>query len=197
MPVRLCLLNFLSGCVLTMCAAFAGPAKATVVTDGVWYEFAVDGVGSSATGCNPADPAGPFCISSSGTPTEFAPAPAWGIALLNGGTLTVTDAFLNGDIFDIFDFGVLIGSTSPIGGAADCGDDPVVCLADAGMSSGLFALGTGAHSLTIVAAQAPSSSAVGYFRIDPLAAVPEPSTIGLLGSVVGFALWCRSRRAVR
>ncbi len=67
-------------------------------------------------------------------------------------TLTVTDAFEASDRFEILDFGAPIGMTSPLvaGVPVDCGDDPEVCLATPGMSTGLFALAAGAHSFTIV-----------------------------------------------
>src|SRR5205807_246059 len=83
-----------------------------------------------ATGCDPADPAGPFCIPSSGTPTEFLDAPPWTfVAPAAGALLTVTDAFLAGDRFQVFDFGASLGLTSAPVGNADCGDDPIPCLA--------------------------------------------------------------------
>src|SRR5689334_18655160 len=42
-----------------------------------WLEFAVSDPGVDATGCDPDDPNGPFCIPSSGTPTQFLDAPPW------------------------------------------------------------------------------------------------------------------------
>src|SRR5215467_14426808 len=82
------------------------PAKADPISLGVFLEFGFDAAGTPATGCDPADPAGPFCVPSAGTPTEFIGAPAWTfLAPANGVVLTVTDAFNAGDQFQIFDFG--------------------------------------------------------------------------------------------
>ena len=97
------------GLVAVAPALSAGP----ILSD-VWYEFGFTDVGVDATGCDPADPAGAFCIPSSGTPTVFLDAPPWTfLASAAGATLTVTDAFLSGDQFELFDFGASIGLTSP------------------------------------------------------------------------------------
>jgi hypothetical protein len=160
---------------------------------GEWYEFAFEQAGVTATGCSPDDPAGPFCLPSSGTPTLFADAPPWTFNAPAGATLTVTDAFESGDQFEILDFGVVIGMTSLPGALVDCGDDPVPCLASSEISSGIFALAAGAHSLVIVPLQAPSPGS-GYFRVDADAAVvPEPSTLLLLGAGVGALAWRRKK----
>jgi hypothetical protein len=161
----------------------AGMADAGPIGLGTWYEFAFGGPGSAATGCSPADPAGPGCSPSSGTPTVFADAPPWTfMAPASGATLTVTDAFLIGDQFSVFDFGGIVGSTSVVPAAGSCGDDPAGCLGVA--SSGVFALAPGAHSLTITATVSPFGSGAAYFRVDP-AATPEPGILLLLGA--GFA----------
>ena len=79
-----------------------------------WYEFSFFEVGILAQGCPPADPLGFDCIPSSGTPTVFADPPPWTFTAGSDVVLTVTDAFLHGDGFDVFDFGVLIGATTPL-----------------------------------------------------------------------------------
>ena len=165
-------------------ASHAGPIAA-----GPFYEFGFLGA-SFATGCDPADPGGQFCTPSSGTPTSFLDAPPWTFTAPFGGlALTVTDVFQAGDRFDVYDFGALIGSTSTPTGSADCGDDPVPCLADPNISKRLFNLAAGNHSITIYASSADSG--VGYLRA---AAIPEPSSflslcIGALG-----LLWAMRRR---
>lgn len=164
--------------------AGSAPAAAGVITQGQFLQFAFDGVGQTATGCDPADPNGPFCIPSSGTPTGFLDAPPWTFTAAAGGALlTVVDAFESGDRFDIFDFGVLVGSTSApnLRAPADCGDDPVVCLGTPGMSLGTFALAAGDHSITIVLSQSLSPLGSAYLRVDDAAAaVPVPASIGLV-----------------
>lgn len=181
-------------------ALFAGsaPAAAGIITQGQFLQFAFNGVGQTATGCDPADPNGPFCIPSSGTPTEFLDAPAWTFtAAVGGALLTVVDAFESGDRFDVFDFGVLLGSTSLPNPRipADCGDDPVVCLGTPGMSLGSFALPAGDHSITIVLSQSLSPLGSAYLRVDDdAAAVPVPASIGLvLVALLGAG---RARRLV-
>jgi hypothetical protein len=169
------------GCGLLIASCVA--AIAAPITSGVFFEFGFSDPGVAATGCDPADPSGPFCIPSSGTLTQFAPAPPWTFLAASGATLTVTDAFISGDRFEIFDFGASIGLTSApaASGGADCGDDPVVCLATPGISNGAFALGAGPHAITIVPTLSPDGGGSGYLRVDgATAAVPEPTSVLLL-----------------
>src|SRR5438309_3205405 len=124
-----------------VCLAFGlfAPLYAGPITSGVYWQFSFTDAGVQARGCDP-DPLGGFCLASSGTPTSFLDAPPWTfVAPASGSVLTVTDAFENGDRFQIFDLGVSIGLTSAPGALlVDCGGDPVPCLATAGMSHGTF-----------------------------------------------------------
>ena len=171
---------------LLRCAAAAGlitvaPAlSAGPILAGVWYEFGFSIAGTPATGCDPDDPAGPFCIPSSGTPTQFLNAPPWTFSTATSAALTVTDAFTSGDRFQLFDFGASIGLTSLPSAAAivDCGDDPAVCLATAGISRATFVLAGGPHSITLVPVLSPDGGGAGYLRI--AAAVPEPGSLVLV-----------------
>lgn len=173
-------------------AVLAGP-----ILDTTWYEFGFTDVGINATGCDPADPGGPFCIPSSGTLTTFLDAPPWTFTALSSTTLTVTDAFTSGDRFEVFDFGVSIGFTSlPAAGAnVDCGDDPAICLTTAGMSIGTFVLAAGDHSITLSPILAPDGGGAGYLRV-AAAAVPEPGTLALamLGLLGLYSLRLRRRQ---
>jgi len=178
----------------------ARPASAGTISVNTWYEFAVDGIGNPATGCSPDDPAGPFCIPSSGTATSFADAPAWTFSAgATGATLTVTDAFESGDVFRIFDFGASVGLTSAFVPQVDCGDDPVPCLANPGMSHGVFAFAAGNHSITMTATQ--GGFGAGYFLLQGDAGgvqpspVPEPATFSLLavGLAAAFRRVCSNR----
>ena len=175
--------GFLGGMALLLSAAIvhAGP-----IGFGIWYEFATEDL-APATGCFPADPGGPTCSPSTGTPTVFADAPPYTfIAPGSGATLAVTDAFDSGDILNVFDFGALIGTTSPSALAVPgCNTDPVPCLADPLQSHGVFALGAGAHSITFI--EADSATAPGgahYFQV-AAAAVPLPATAWLV--LIGLA----------
>jgi hypothetical protein len=181
---------------LAGCALASSPASAGPIATGDWLEFGFTDVGALATGCDPADPAGPFCISSSGTPTNPLDAPPWTFTAPGGGVqLTVTDAFLSGDRFQLFDFGVSIGLTSlPAAGiAVDCGDDPVPCLANPAMSHGVFLLGAGNHSLTLRPTLSLGGGS-GYLRVD---VVPEPATLLLVATGFGLTVIRRARTRVR
>lgn len=171
-------------------------AQAGVIDFGTWYQFSFTGAGVSAQGCDPADPAGAFCLSSSGTPTQPANAPAWTfVAPAGGAVFTVTDAFLSGDRFEVFDFGVSIGVTSPPGSGIDCGDDPVPCLADTAISHALFALTAGNHSLTIATlAGTDPNGGSGYF-LASAGQTPLPPAAGfMLAGLIGLASLIRHRR---
>jgi hypothetical protein len=89
------------------------------------------------------------------------------VAPSDGATLTVTDAFIKGDIFEVSDNGIPIGSTSGVAkDASSCGSDPVPCLADPSVSHGVFNLAGGSHSITIKAAASPFGGGAAYFRVD-------------------------------
>lgn len=171
------------GVAVALCVGFQDARAGPIAAD-TWYQFSFTDVGLNAAGCDPADPGGAFCFSSSGTPTQFADVPAWTFtAPSSGSTLTVVDAFSNGDRFEVFDNGLSLGLTSAPGQASDCGDDPVPCLADAAMSNGSFNLGAGAHSITIVAALSPDGLGSAYFFVDAATVnVLEPGSLALFGA---------------
>jgi hypothetical protein len=152
----------------------AGPAQpgdhattAVAVTIGSgWQEFSFTALFAPARGCAPNDPAAPLCTPSSAGNSSFAGSPPW--TFTGPATLTVTDAFTSGDVFQIFDNQVLLGTTSAATAGINCGSDPAVCQTTAGMSRGTITLGAGSHSITIVPTSFATGSlgGVGYFRVD-------------------------------
>ena len=166
-----------------------------VAPDGTWFEFSFAGTGVDAKGCSPADPAGSGCIPSSGTPTTFAPAPPWTFTCPSGGcTLTVTDAFAQGDRFTVLDFGGSIGTTSAVATSGNCGNDPEVCLASPTASSGMFNLAAGSHSLTINLLASPFFGGAAYFKVVgqiPVGGtmIPLDTTALLLAGVQSISMW--------
>jgi hypothetical protein len=140
--------------------AFLGPIDTQV--NGPWLEFLFGGAGSAAGTC------GGICTpSSGGNSVELVSAPPWTFSLpFGGGTLTVSDAFQNGDVFDVYDNAALIGTTSAVAAAGSCGSDPAVCLPNPLSSSGAFALGAGGHGVGLIMAVSPFGGGAAYFRVD-------------------------------
>jgi len=105
-----------------------------------------------------------------------------------GALLTVLDGGELGDIYNVFDFGTLIGATSfVVPDEYSCGGFPEPCLADPLMSKGFFELLPGPHSITISINSTPyPDSFLSWFRVQPLAeppgAVPEPKTLMMIAA---------------
>jgi hypothetical protein len=112
-------------------------------------------------------------------------------------TVSVVDAFLKGDVFEVFDFGGSLGTTSLVGTGGGSTGDPNVAWGDAGYSRGTFLLGAGPHSITISTIINPFDGGRGYLRVDDVAGhVPEAaSTLGL--ALLGLASLAGCRRFVK
>lgn len=156
-------------CSLAVSAFVPAAAASPVPVGGLWQEFHFSGTGSFATACSVST-----CIPSSAGNSEFAPAPPWTFNLGAPGTLTVTDAFVRGDVFEVFDFGVSLGATSAVPTDTGCGSsDPVVCLGV--NSSRLYQLAAGPHSITIQMVASPYGGGAAYFlpEAPPFAGNPD------------------------
>lgn len=79
--------------------------------------------------------------------------------------MDITDDFDKGDQFNIYDNGVLIGTTPavPVVGGSEVG--PAAAFIDPTYSHGSFNLGAGSHSITIEATGASYSGGRGYIRV--------------------------------
>jgi hypothetical protein len=150
------LVTLLVLCCSLAVSVFVPAAGATPVpVGGLWQEFHFAGTGSFADACGP-------CVPSSAGNSQFVGAPPWTFTLSGPGRLTVTDAFQRGDVFEVFDFGVSLGTTSAVPIDAGCNaSDPVVCLGV--NSSRVYALAAGPHSITIQMTASPYNGGAAYF----------------------------------
>lgn len=158
-------------------AGVASSAEAATLTVGeTWSSFEFGGEGSIA-----------YDYSTGDTSWNFS------IGLGKIGLLQVTDAFLKGDIFSVFNFGALLGQTSQVLKEDSWVGDPNIAFTDPGFSSGTFKLGAGDHSISLLASVSPWGAGGAYFRVlevdAPEEEVPEPVTIlGTLAfGAMGFA----------
>lgn len=143
-------------------------------TDGTWTQFCwFGGVGSL-------NDEGPFTFSPMG--------PA---------VLDVTDAFIDGDAFDVLDGGTSIGMTSiPVDTGSSQGD-PDLAFADPDYSSGSFALAAGSYSITLqlTAAATGFTSGCGFLRVMPAAPTAPPLALAALAlALIGAGFFLMRRR---
>ncbi|SFB17395.1 VPLPA-CTERM protein sorting domain-containing protein [Poseidonocella pacifica] len=136
------------------------PAAATVVpVNGGWVRFNFGDVGSSF----------------SGEPFTF--------TLAQSGKLKVTDAFLDGDRFEIFNFGTSLGFTSvPDYDEVDVGRDFDAAFAEPRWSSGTWALGAGSYSITGLVTLSPYEHGAAALMVST---VPVPAALPLLVAALG------------
>ena len=155
---------------LLFSVAVALPAAAGSIDsyiNGPWLKFFFDGLGSDAYGCS-------YCGGQSeGSNRVFLDPAPWSLNLAAPAVLTITDIFLRGDNFNLYDFNSLILTTPPVASGSNCGPDPESCYGAAGVSYGTIDLAAGPHSLTIRVEDSPNGQGAAYLRVDRVS-TPEP-----------------------
>jgi hypothetical protein len=108
----------------------------------------------------------------------------------------VLDGFVSGDQFDINDFAAELGDASaPVTGHG-CGTSISCAFNDTAFSHRDYLLDPGLHSLTGTHSLGPNPGA-GFFEVvSAAAAIPEPSSLLLLGAAMAgvSSIWLRRGR---
>jgi PEP-CTERM motif len=176
---------------LAVLALSAVPSFASAIAvDGSWHQFNFNGVGTFASAC------GGGCTPATNPTAEQLTGPPW--TFTGPAVFTVLDLFLSVDRFLVFDSGVSLGMSSPATAGADCGGDIGCALADSHFSRGVFMLGAGPHAITIQMVDSPVGGGSAVLQASPVtAAVPEPSTLLLLGVGLGISGIVSRKKAAR
>jgi hypothetical protein len=152
---------FALACLLALCTPTLARADQTLPVDGGWASF------TWLRGPNVFNQEGAFTFNAA-IPT----------------TLTVTDAYLDGDRFLVYDKALPLFLTSrPVDDGAYT-DDPDTALHDARWSSGAVVLAPGEHAITVEAVQVTGGYPGGgaFLRVDSgggVGTTPEPGTLAL------------------
>jgi hypothetical protein len=159
-----------------------------VVVGGPWYAFEFGFPGTFAVGTATHDSADPGL-------------PPWTYDAATATSVKITDSYSAGDMFSLYDLGVLVGTTSIVNTAAigTTNPTPDVDYLDPLLSHGLFTLAPGHHELTIQTYQVyagaenfPAPVGVAFFQVT----APLPPGAWLLGTgllgLIGFRRFRKS-----
>ncbi len=200
------MLSFKPALLAAVLAASSLAAQATSINlaaDAQWQAFGVDSFSALSSGTEWIDN-NDSSAAGFGSPLSFTFTIAAGFV----GQLTVVDASLAGDTFNVFGNGQLLGTTSSVpvqvyGSAPDVGYDYDSALQSSAFSRGVFTLGAGSYSVTGALAQSlmlddgmgdlsPLNATAGAVKLS-VSAVPEPSSLALVFAALGVT-WLVSRR---
>lgn len=111
---------------------------------------------------------------------------SWDFTLTSNAYLDVTDAFIIGDVFTLYNGATLIGTTGPydINGATLTDAD--LAFGSEQYSWGRWLLTPGTYSINGILTEACCSSGSGYIRLANVDGVPEPESWALM--IAGFGL---------
>ncbi len=166
------MLNFIrttaSAAVFGVMATFAGTTQAGILApDTGWASFCTIGTGTDAYACG---------TNGIGNTIE--------LTLASDSYLQVTDAYVAGDIYEVYIDSVLAFTTSTPGGVGlPIELDPDAAFADSFYSSGSILLTAGVYSIDIFASAAPFLLAGGFVQAitATATAVSAPSVLLLMG----------------
>lgn len=192
---------------LAVSSLAAQATSINLAADNQWQAFGVDSFSAVSGGTEWID-SDYSNAAGFGTPLDFTFTIAAGFV----GELTVVDAAMAGDTFNVFNAGSLLGSTSSVavqqyGSAPDVGYDYDAALQNSAFSRAVFTLGAGTYSISGALAQSlmiddglgglsPLNATAGAVKLS-VSAVPEPSTLALVIAALGVTRLVSRRTTVR
>jgi hypothetical protein len=170
---------------LLVCGFCLAPtlSAGAITVDAGWYGFCFAGtVGASITaGCQNSATAGVV-----GDPVTFTAA--------GPVTFEITDAFLQGDMFDVnINSGAIVFTTSTVPSGSGTVTDPNIAFADPTYSHGSALLAAGVYSVNVTEANAPFGEGAAYLQVVSSSGTPEPGTLLMLGGGLAAVLLGRRR----
>lgn len=179
---------------LTLSLAFAAQTQAgtvALVANGEWNEFNVNDEFSNTQGVEWID------FNDSNSPS-FGSALTYQFTIANGfkGLLSVVDAGVAGDSFEIFNNGQSIGFTSNTTNSIEYSNDFESNLTNANFSSNFFTLAEGTYNISgaLFSTLQSFNETNGALKLD-VTPVPLPGTFGLLAGGISLLAFMRRRRA--
>ena len=179
----------LFGLAVLMCGFCLAPtlSAGAVGVDAGWYGFCFAGtVGAPITeGCQNLATGGVV-----GDPVTFtAVAPV---------TFEITDAFMQGDMFDVnINSGAIVFTTSTVPSGSGTVQDPNLAFADPTYSHGSALLPAGVYSVNVTMNTVPFGQGAAYLQVvssgSGVTATPEPGTLLMLGGGLVAVLLGRRR----